>query len=206
MGKLDEMTFALVHFSELDSSRSPFSIIFITPDNKNMDKPDLHLEKIAKTEEPPVYPDNERRIMIAETMRLLEKIDETVNLFPFPGLNPGVQEGMEETEKGLAEYADVPGFDMGIPIKDLLAKYKEEGMKIVLGSENDPYCNIFFLPADSLEDTATIKNEGCLSFHQLAIDNIPEKFKYLIKLVRLKTDFHHRQKELHERERSKNKT
>lgn len=107
------------------------------------------------------------KMPIAEYVRLAREIIEGHENFPFTGLN---QESYTTIKADQEEY---PGYST--PIDELLARFQNEGMKVVLG-KNPESGNVFILPSGSDD----IENDNLFPRHLEVTEDINPKLKRLI--------------------------
>ncbi len=108
-------------------------------------------------------PENKKERKIS----LAIEFSESQEVFPFPGINP------EEYSRIKSAQEKFPGYST--PIDELLERFKNEGMKVVLG-KYPKSGNVYILPAQSND----IEND-CISPKQLQISGVTnEKLKELI--------------------------
>lgn len=102
---------------------------------------------------------------------LAVELSENNEIIPFSGVAPEAYSKMKEDE------GEFPGYTT--PIDDLIERFKNEGMKIVLG-KNPQSGNVYVLPAGS-----TNIEMDSISPRQLQLTNeMGEKLKELILLVK----------------------
>ncbi len=77
---------------------------------------------------------------MVEIFRLVEKINESGESLPFPGINP------EAYSRKKADDEEFPGYTT--PIDEIIERCKKEGIKVVLGKHQES-CSVFVLPAHS---------------------------------------------------------
>jgi hypothetical protein len=107
---------------------------------------------------------------VAKILNLVEKINESGESFPFPGINPEDYSKMKENDD------EFPGYTT--PIDEIIERCKKEGIKVCLGREPESG-NIFVFPAGSND----IEMDG-VEPYQLIIDNVEnEHLKELIRLT-----------------------
>lgn len=75
-----------------------------------------------------------------ELVALAKELYEGHEIFPSPGFEPEAYAKLKASDEELPDYT--------IPINDLIRRFKNEGMKVVLG-EYPESGNIFILPAQS---------------------------------------------------------
>lgn len=113
--------------------------------------------------------DDEKEQKRHEIVALAKELSESQESFPFPGIHP------ESYSKIKAEEEEYPG--CATPIDELLERFANEGMKVVLGAHPESG-NVFILPRGSDD----IENDSLLP-RSLQIDEImDEKLKQLILL------------------------
>ena len=119
----------------------------------------------------PVTPSPEREPSRKEKLiSLAAELFESGEVFPFPGIDPEAYPKMKVSEE---EY---PG--EVTPIDEIIARLKNEGMKVVTGAEPQSG-NVYILPATSTD----IKMDG-ISPKQLRLSpEMNEKLKALISLI-----------------------
>lgn len=105
-------------------------------------------------ERPPnsIDSNNERIELGEEFLRLGNELSENKEGFPFPGVNHEFYLERKASEERLPGYAT--------PIDDLIERFKNEGMKVVL-SETPGNREVFILPSQSdniVEDSISPKN------------------------------------------------
>lgn len=137
-----------------------------------MEKPRLESENIELGKEPGADIEKKRKERVSKMLELVEKINESGENLPFPGIDEETYLKMKKAEE----------FDPGFvtPVDEIIAKCKKAGIKIVPGDDRDSG-NFFVLPAD--------RNDFMDSFspHQLTINKIGnEHLKELIELIKRK--------------------
>ena len=104
---------------------------------------------------------------------LAKELFESNEVFSFPGIDPESYSRMKAAEVD-TEYPDPT-----IPIDERIKRFKNEGMKVVLG-KNPQSGNVYVLPAES----GNIEMDG-ISPRQLQLsEGMDEKLKELILLIR----------------------
>ena len=132
-----------------------------------MEKLEPHFEEVESTSELEIDPKKERAEKI---LSLVEKISESGESLPFPGIYPEVYSKIKNDDD---EY---PGYTT--PIDEIIERCKNEGIKVVLGKHSGSG-NIFVLPTGS----NNFDMDG-LDPRQLIIDNIEnEHLRELILLT-----------------------
>ena len=109
---------------------------------------------------PEQHRDDEKEIRRKEIVALAMELVEKQETFSFSGIDPEAYLKMKATDE---EY---PGFTT--PIDKLIERFKQEGMKVVLGKYPESG-NVFILPAGSND----IENDS-ISPHQLDIGGITD--------------------------------
>jgi len=104
---------------------------------------------------------------VAEYVLLAKEIIERQETFPFPGIDP------EAYSKIKVDEEQSPGYST--PIDELLERFRNEGMKVVLGKHPESG-NVFILPAQSDD----IENDNLFPKHLLPGEEMNEKLKKLI--------------------------
>jgi hypothetical protein len=102
-------------------------------------------------------------------MALARELYISFETFPYPGLEP------ESYEQLKASDEEFPGYTT--PIDTLIARFKEEGLRVVLGKYPESG-NVFILPALSHD----IKNDMVFPKHFQTDGVIDEKLRRLIEL------------------------
>jgi len=114
--------------------------------------------------------EKEERERVEKILKLVEKINESGEILPFPGIHPETHSKMKKDED---EY---PGYTT--PIDEIIERCEREGIKVVLGKHPESG-NVFILPADSND----IENDS-IAPDQLQIDAVEnEELRELIKLT-----------------------
>lgn len=134
-----------------------------------MEKP--HPENVVHRQESKTTPEMTRAERVAKILELVEKINESGETLPFPGIHPDAYVKMKQTD------TDYPGYTT--PTDEIIERCTAEGIKIVFG--DDPNSgNVFVLPADS-------DNIGMDSIapHQLAIELVTNE--HLRELIQITT-------------------
>jgi hypothetical protein len=121
-------------------------------------------------EVPPNQAENEAKEQKrSEVVALARELSESNENFSFPGIHP------ESYAKIKAELEEYPG--CSTPIDELLERFRNEGMKVVLGADPESG-NVFILPGGSDD----IENDSLL-LKSLQVDEIiDERLKELILL------------------------
>ena len=113
----------------------------------------------------------EKEERIIEIVILAKELGESHEVFPFPGVNSEAYLGMKDDEEKFPGYTT--------PIDELVKRFENEGMKVVLGKHPDSG-NVFILPSQSND----IENDS-ISPKQLQISKtMNDKLKKLILLNR----------------------
>ena len=115
--------------------------------------------------------ESEKERAIMEIIALARELNESKESHPFPGIDAVSYEKLKTDE------AEFPGF--ATPIDELIERFKNEGMKVVLG-EHPESGNIFILPAQSND----IENDSIFPKHLQIADSMHEKLRRLILLKR----------------------
>jgi hypothetical protein len=102
-----------------------------------------------------------------ETFVLAIELGENQEIFPFPGIDPEAYVTMKNAEK------EFPGYTT--PIDELITRFKNEGIKVVLGKDPDSG-NVFILPGQSND----IENDGIFPKYFQISEIMDEKLKKLI--------------------------
>ena len=102
-------------------------------------------------------------------MKLVEKINESNESLPFPGIHPEIYSRMKKDED------EFPGYTT--PIDEIIERCKREGIKVVTGKHPESG-NIFVLPIGST-DIEMDSIAPC----QLVIDTVENE--HLIELIQL---------------------
>jgi len=111
--------------------------------------------------------ENEKDRVKREKIALAKELFESGEIFPFPGLKPGKY---EEIKAGEEEF---PGFHA--PIDELLERFKNEGVKVVLGKFPESG-NVFVLPGGSDD----IVNDSLFPRHLATDGSIDDRLLSLI--------------------------
>ena len=106
-----------------------------------------------------------------EIIALAVELSENQEGFPFPGIDPEAYLKLKSEEEELPGYAT--------PIDELIERFKNEGMKIVLGKYPGSG-NFFILPLLSND----IENDSIFPEHLQIIGTIDERLKKLISMNR----------------------
>lgn len=118
-----------------------------------------------------------KRLRRERIIALARELSEGPESTPFPGLD---QAAYEKLKADIAVDADRSGYDITSPTLDeLVAKLKNEGMKVVVGS-NPLVENVFILPMGSND----IQNESVLPKHLQITEEMDARLKELILLSR----------------------
>ncbi|MFA5994496.1 MAG: hypothetical protein WC823_06070 [Parcubacteria group bacterium] len=115
--------------------------------------------------------EKEKAEIVRRKITLARELSESRECFPFTGINPY---NYQETKAVEEEY---PGYFT--PIDELIAKFKQEGMKVVFG-KNTENGDVFILPFGSDD----IENDGVLPKIFQVTDNMNEKLRELMLLGR----------------------
>jgi len=135
-----------------------------------MDKLKPHIEGSVPNQESDIDLEKEERERVEKILKLVEKINESGEILPFPGIHPETHSKMKKDED---EY---PGYTT--PIDEIIERCEREGIKVVLGKHPESG-NVFILPADSND----IENDS-IAPDQLQIDAVEnEELRELIKLT-----------------------
>ena len=117
--------------------------------------------------EAPPYKNNETEQRKKEIIALVLGLSESQESFSFPGINP------EAYVKLKSEEEEFPGY--ATPVDELIERFKNEGMKVVLGKDPDSG-NVFILPSLSND----IENDGIFPKHLKINEIMDERLKKLI--------------------------
>ena len=135
-----------------------------------MEKPKLHFEKVVLSQESHER-EKSKLEKATKLLKLVEKINESNERIPFPGIHPEVYSRMKKDEE---EFLDCV-----TPIDEIIKRCEEEGIKVVIG-KNPESSNVFVLPADSTD----IEMDSIPSYW-LMIDAVKdERFRELIQLTK----------------------
>lgn len=104
---------------------------------------------------------NEREPRIAEIIALAKELIERGEKFLFPGINSAEYQKIKATEDEFTGYTT--------PIDELIERFKNEGMKVVLGAHPESG-NVYILPAQS----NNIEMDSIVP-KQLQIDNVTDE-------------------------------
>ena len=136
-----------------------------------MEKPTFYPKNVVPNQELNTNPEKERQEKVSKILELVEKINESGESLPFPGIDPEAYLKMKKTDD------EFPGYTT--PTDEIIARCNKEGIKIVFGKHPDSG-NVFVLPAESND----IEMDS-ISPHQLAIDSV--KNEHLAELIQLTT-------------------
>jgi hypothetical protein len=126
--------------------------------------------QIEKTPESPENIEQKRKERVQQIVELVKEINEQKETRTFPGITPEIYSSMKKDEEYFSGYTT--------PIDELLEKFTQEGMKIVLGKNPDSG-NVFVLPSNS--DDITMDS---VAPHQLIVTpGMDEKLMELINLT-----------------------
>ncbi|MDB5189788.1 MAG: hypothetical protein JWN49_114 [Parcubacteria group bacterium] len=100
------------------------------------------------------------------TVRLAESLSQRVEPIPFTGIDPTEYELLKEDE------ANLP--DLLTPIDERIQRFKEQGLKVVLGEHGDSK-DIYVVPALSSN-----KKDRTLARHLQIVDGMDEELRRLI--------------------------
>jgi sugar phosphate isomerase/epimerase len=114
-------------------------------------------------------PPNRAEQKKGEIITLAKELSESSESFPFPGIHP------ESYAKIKTEEEEYPG--CATPIDELLERFANEGMKVVLGAHPESG-NVFILPAGSDD----IENDNLLPRSLQIDETMDERLKQLIVL------------------------
>jgi hypothetical protein len=112
-------------------------------------------------------PRPEKRPSLEEYIRLAEELSQNAEAFPFSGLTG---EAYAALKKAAAEYPEY-----STPIDELVARFEQHGMKVVLG-KNPESGNVFILPGDSDD----IEMDSIFPRHLDIAPGMDQKLKQLI--------------------------
>ncbi len=104
-----------------------------------------------------------------EVVALAKELSESREVFPFPEIESGAYSKLKATDE---EY---PGYTT--PIDELVVRFAQEGIKVVLGSHPDSG-NVFILPAGSDD----IERDSVFPRHLQFSDDMDPRLKKLILL------------------------
>ncbi len=104
-------------------------------------------------------------------MKLVEKINESKESIPFPGIQPEIYARMKKDDE------EFPGYTT--PIDEIIKRCEKEGIKVVLGKHPESG-NVFVLPISSTD----IEMDS-IAPHQLVTETIEDK--HLEELIRITT-------------------
>lgn len=116
---------------------------------------------------PNQFETDEREQRKREIIALARELAESQEVFPFPGID---SEAYLKIRSGQEEF---PGY--ATPIDELLERFENEGMKVVLGTYHESG-NVFILPAGSND----IVNDNLFPRHLQMSEIMDEKLKKLI--------------------------
>lgn len=106
---------------------------------------------------------------VGRILWLVEKINESGEIIPFPGINPEAYSNMKKDEDEFPDFST--------PIDEIIERCEKEGVRIVLG-KNPESGNFWVVPADSTEYLM-----DCIPPHVLVLETIGnEHLKELIQL------------------------
>ena len=111
--------------------------------------------------------ENAENVLRQEKISLAHELAESGEGFPFPGINPDSYEGMKADEE------EFPGHTT--PIDELMKRFRDEGMKVVLGKNPDSG-NVYILPQGSDD----IENDGIFPRQLLITEDMDERLSDLI--------------------------
>ena len=132
-----------------------------------MEKSKSHLEKVVLNQESDNNIEEERRIIAEKILELVEKINESNEKLPFPGVHLEAYSEMKKTDDEYSGYTT--------PTDEIIERCEKEGIKVILSKDAS---NVFVLPAGSDD----IEMDS-IAPHQLAIDTV--KNEDLAELIRL---------------------
>ena len=98
---------------------------------------------------------------------LTRELSESRECFIFPGFDSDSYQRLK------AQDEEFPG--LVTPIDELEKRFKEEGIKIVFGSDPES-CNVYILPFGSNDN----RNDGIFPEHLKIVENMDPRFKELI--------------------------
>ena len=110
--------------------------------------------------------ENTENTLRQEKISLAHELAESRESFPFPGINPDSYEGMKAAEE------EFPGYS--IPIDELMKRFQDEGIKVVLGKNPDSG-NVFILPQGSDD----IENDSIFPRQLLTTEDMDERLSNL---------------------------
>lgn len=111
--------------------------------------------------------EKEREPMKREIIALAKELVESHKVFPFPGIGSKTYEYIKAD--------DAEGYSRATPIDELLEKFKNEGMKVVFGSDPESG-NVFILPSKSDD----IESDNIFPKFLLVNETMDERVKKLI--------------------------
>ena len=123
-----------------------------------------------ETPEAPKSPEEEKKERVASILALVAEIQEQHETLSFPGLEAGIYESMKSDDE------EFPGYTT--PIDEILQRFEQEGMKVVLG-KNPGSGNVFALPAGS--DDITM--DSILVYKLKVSADMDEKLRQLVELT-----------------------
>lgn len=104
-----------------------------------------------------------------EFIALARELSESHESFPFPGIDPESYSKLKSAEEGLSGYVT--------PIDELIIRFKNEGMKVVLGEHPDSG-NVFIVPSGSDD----IESDSVFPRHLQIDETMDERVKQLISM------------------------
>ncbi|MEK7463366.1 MAG: hypothetical protein AAB621_03335 [Patescibacteria group bacterium] len=109
----------------------------------------------------------------AEIVALAKELSESHEVFHFSGIDPKAYSDIKRDEEKFPGYTT--------PIDELVERFKNEGMKVVLG-EHPESGNVFILPAQSND----IENDSIFPRQLQVTEMVDERLKKLVLLNRSK--------------------
>ena len=134
-----------------------------------MDESKPNFEGMASSQE---LSDSEKKKLekAAKILILIEKIHESNESIPFPGIQPEIYSKMKKDEDEFPGYAT--------PVDEIIERCKKEGIRVTLG-KNPESNNVYILPASRADI-----ERGEIQSDQLAIDAVEnEHLRELIQLT-----------------------
>ncbi|OHA79537.1 MAG: hypothetical protein A2747_03815 [Candidatus Yonathbacteria bacterium RIFCSPHIGHO2_01_FULL_44_41] len=117
-------------------------------------------------------PIEERERVRLEYVALAIELSESNEIFPFPGIDP---EGYSKVKAVEEEY---PGY--GTPIDELIGRFKNEGIKVVMSDDPKKSGTVYILPALSSD----IENDNVFPRQLQIVETVDERLKKLILIGR----------------------
>jgi len=117
-----------------------------------------------------------REQMERDFVVLAKNLAESGKAFDFPGLDPGSYAKLKAGENALQEPAGIIPADI-MPIDDLIERFTSEGIKVVLGTDQESG-NVFIVPAKCGDDD--IVGNSVFPRHLRVISDMDEDLNNLV--------------------------